>query len=65
VDLNRFAPGLTALANYRRKWLAGDLAAGCAIAAVSLPLPRFETAELAVAAIEAGLPHHAAGRATP
>lgn len=38
MELNRHAPGLYALTRYRRRWLAGDLAAGCAIAAVSLPL---------------------------
>lgn len=38
TDLSRIAPGLAVLMRYRRDWLQGDLAAGCAIAAVSLPL---------------------------
>ncbi len=38
TDLGRVAPGLAVLTRYRRDWLAGDLAAGCAIAAVSVPL---------------------------
>jgi high affinity sulfate transporter 1 len=38
ATLKRFAPGLATLADYRREWLAGDVAAGSAIAAVSLPM---------------------------
>ena len=36
--LHRCAPGLACLLRYRREWLAGDLAAGLAVATVALPV---------------------------
>ena len=38
ATLKRLAPGVATLTEYRREWLAGDVAAGFAIAAVSLPM---------------------------
>ena len=36
--LRRFLPGLASLQQYERRWLAGDLAAGLAVATVALPV---------------------------
>ena len=36
--LLRFMPGLASLLRYRREWLAGDIAAGLAVATVALPV---------------------------
>ena len=35
--VNRFAPGLWHLLDYRREWLRSDLVAGVSVAAVAVP----------------------------